>query len=633
VKKFISTSALAGLSFLSISTPAAEPEPEIIVTATRTAQTSDETLASVTVITREDIERSQAQSIGDLLRGEPGLSVVNGGGTGKPTSIFLRGTESGHVLVLMDGIRVGSATLGTTAFEHIPLAQVDRIEVVRGPRSSVYGSEAIGGVIQIFTRKGGGPISPNFSVTGGSYRTYEGTAGAAGGGQNGWFSVNASGYRTDGFNACNGILNVTGCFTDEPDDDGYRNGSGSVRGGYRFDNGAELDAFWTYTKGRSDFDQADAYDPVTYLGVENGPNETVIVQEVIGATIKLQPVPMWRLTLLAGQNQDQSDNFKSGGIFDSSFNTRRGTASVQNDFSFGTDHVFTIGADYQDDHVDSTTLYTVDSRDNTGVFAQHQAQLGAHDIQLSLRRDNNEQFGYHDTGGLAYGYQVGDGLRLIASYGTAFKAPTFNELYYPVYGNPDLKPTTSRAAEIGARGSAGKARWSLALFESKVENLIVYDSTTSAAVNADPLLRGVEATLATPAAGWETHTALTVLDPENRSGDTFDGNDLPRRARESFRFDADRGVGPVRLGGTLRGEGRRYDDLANTVELKRYATLDLRGEYQVARDWTLQARIENLLDKDYETAAHYNQPGRSVYFTVRYRLQHLKSARPEGKTP
>lgn len=619
-KKWFSVSAIAGLSFLSCNTHATGADEAIIVTATRTAQTADASLASVSVITREDIERRQAQSVADLLQGEPGLSISTNGGAGKASSLFLRGTESDHVLVLVDGVKVGSATLGTVGFEHIPLTQIERIEIVRGPRSSLYGSEAIGGVIQIFTRQGGGATTPYFSAMSGSNRTYEGVLGVSGGGHNGWFNASLGGYGTEGFNACNGVMDVAGCFTREPDKDGYRRRSGSLRAGYRFENGAQLDAFWTRTRGRTHYDQADGFDPITFLGIENGPNYAEIVQETIGASVKLRPAPVWQLSLLAGQGRDQSDNFRSGGVFDSRFNTRRDTISFQNDLTISGNHIVTLGSDYQNDQVGSTTAYTVSARDNKAVFSQYQGTFGPFNAQAALRRDNNEQFGHHNTGSGALGFRPDKDLNFFVSHGTAFKAPTFNELYYPFFGNPSLQPETSRSTEVGMRGLLDGTRWSLAAFQTEVGQLIAYDASTSAVANvATARLRGVEATVATKLMGWDSRSALTLLDPKNQTPGAYQGNDLPRRAHESFRFEADRALGnPFRVGATLRGEGRRYDDLANTRELKPYAVADLRGEYLVTRDWRLQARVENLFNKDYETAAYYNQPGRGLTLTVRY---------------
>lgn len=603
-KRYLTAAAL--LLLASPSAFATDIDP-VIVTATRTAQTADETLSSVTVITRKEIERQQAQSVQDLLRGIPGVDIANNGGPGKATSVFLRGTESDHVLVLIDGVKVGSATLGTAAFQDIPVEQIERIEIVRGPRSSLYGSEAIGGVIQIFTRKGGGALKPFFSIGGGSYQTYNTSAGLSGGGERGWFSVNASSIDTEGFNACDGKPSPggAGCFTTEPDKDGYRNVSGSLRAGYRFDNGLEMDVHALRASGDTEFDGGFV-------------NESESVQQVVGGTLHFSPLDIWQITLAAGQSRDESDNFKDG-VFQSRFDTERDTITFQNDFAIALDHLLTVGADYQDDRVDGTTAYAVSSRDNTGLFTQYQGMFGDHDLQLSLRRDDNEQFGNRNTGGAAWGYALSEGLRLAASYGTAFKAPTFNELYFPGFGNPNLRPEESDSIELGLSGKATWGHWSLNAYETRIDDLIAFDASTFAPANIDQArIRGLEAVLGTRLGNWDLNTNLTLLDPENRAKGANDGNVLPRRARQSLRLDADRDFGRYRLGATLLAAGKRYDDLANTRELGGYTTIDLRAEYALAKDWRVQARVENLPDKDYETAAFFNQPGRSLYLTLRY---------------
>ena len=247
-------------------------------------------------ITRADIERQQARSIQDLLRGVPGVSISNSGGAGKNTSVFMRGTESDHILVMIDNIKVGSATSGATAFENIPIEQIERIEIVRGPRSSLYGSEAIGGVIHIFTRKGeSGGLKPNFGFGGGTYGTLEGSVGLSQRGTQGWLNMNASGIGTKGFNACTGS-DTAGWFTNEPDRDGYRNVAGSLRAGYRFQNGLEIDASFMHSAGKTEFDGSFV-------------NKAVLAQQVLGGTARYSPVDFWRMNLIAGRSRDDSDNF------------------------------------------------------------------------------------------------------------------------------------------------------------------------------------------------------------------------------------------------------------------------------------------------------------------------------------
>lgn len=596
---------LCGLSLCSAHSYAADAPLSIVVTPTRTAQTADESLASVSVVTRAQIEQRQSHTVEDALRGLPGLDFSNNGGRGRATQVFMRGTESDHVLVLVDGVKIGSATLGTSPFEHLPIGQIERIEVVRGPRSSLYGSEALGGVIQIFTRKGGGKLAPSFSVTGGSHETGEATVGLSGGGANSWFNLSASGTDTQGTNACSGILNRAGCFVNEPDDDAYRSVSGSARAGMRFENGAEVDAHYLRAESESFFDGGFV-------------NESENMQQVLGASASFAPHEIWRASLAGGRSWDYSDNFLNG-VKRGHFDSKRDTLSLQNDFTIAPRHVLTAGGDFQKDQVSSSTAYPVTSRDNYGVFGQYQAGLGRHDATLSLRRDDNEQFGGKTTGNVAYGYDFTDALRATAAYGTAFKAPTFNELYFPFFGDPSLRPETARSSEVGLSGDHPLGTWGINLFETRLNNLIAFDAASRRATNVDDArIRGLELQAGALLAGWTTHVNLTLLDPENRSRGANRGNVLPRRAEESLRLDADREFGRFGIGASILAAGKRYDDLANAAELDRYVTVDLRSQYKVTEKWAIQGRAENLLDRDYETAAFFNQPGRSVFVTLAY---------------
>ena len=595
----------AALIFLSVPATAADAPLKIVVTPTRTAQTVDESLASVSVVDRKQIEQRQARTVEDALRGLPGLDFSNNGGRGRATQVFMRGAEGDHVLVLVDGVKVGSPTLGQTQFENLPIGQIERIEVVRGPRSSLYGSEALGGVIQIFTRKGGGPLTPSFSVTGGSHETGEATAGLSGGGANSWFNLSASGTDTQGINACRGVPGLAGCFVNEPDDDAYRSVSGSARAGMRFDNGAEMDAHYLRTESESFFDGGFV-------------NESENMQQVLGGSLRASPHAIWRATLLGGRSWDDSDNFRNG-VKMSRFDGRRDTLSLQNDFTLAPQHVISLGADYQKDRISSDTAYPVTSRDNYGVFGQYQAGTGRHNAVFGLRRDDNEQFGGKTTGNAAYGYDLTPALRVTASYGTAYKAPTFNELYFPFFGDPDLDPETARTIEAGISGNHALGKWAVHVFHTRLENLIAFDAARRLAANVDDArIRGLELEAGAVLAGWAAQASLTLLDPENRSNGANRGNVLPRRAEESLRLDTDRDFGRFTAGASMIAAGKRYDDLANRQKLDPYVTFDLRGGYRVTDHWLLQGRAENLLDRDYETAAFFNQPGRSLFITLAY---------------
>ncbi|HBC58117.1 MAG TPA: TonB-dependent vitamin B12 receptor [Gammaproteobacteria bacterium] len=586
----------------------------VIVTATRVAQTADDTLSSVTVISREQIVQQQAQSIQDLLRGVAGLDISNNGGLGKTSSLFLRGSESDHLLVLIDGIKVGSASLGTTPFQDIPIEQIERIEIVRGPRSSLYGSEAIGGVIQIFTRKGTGAFTPNASISAGRYDTYSASTGLSGGTHKSWFHWNISSVDSKGFNACDGVLFPVpkGCFTNEPDKDGYRNISQSARMGYRFSNGLELEIRGLHTEGDNDYDGSFV-------------NESDTTLQLLGSSIRFSPSDIWHLTVNAGRNLDRSKNYKNdnlqGRIFQNRFSSERDLYSWQNDISLTNTQMISIGADHQNDEVGGTTTYAVTSRDNNGVFGQYQGSFGIHEIQFSLRWDDNEQFGEHLTEGLSWGYHLQKNRRMTVSYGSAFKAPSFNELYFPGFGNAELDPETSHTLEWSLTTNTSWGKWSVHTYESRVDDLISFDLTTFAAANLDQArIRGIETIVMTTFKGWELNLDLTLLDPKIDSDDTNDGNLLPRRSRQSMRISANRAVGSYIFGATIISVGERYNDLANTERLGGYSIIDLRTEYLLANNWRLQVRIENLFDKKYETADLFNQSGRNFNVALRYRL-------------
>ncbi len=590
----------------------------VIITATRTAQTVDASLSAVTVITAADIARLQPQSLTDLFAGLPGISISNNGGQGKITSVFLRGTSASELLVMIDGIKVGSATAGTTPFEQIPVDQIERIEIVRGPRSSLYGSDAIGGVIQIFTRKGAGALTPSFSVTGGTYDTWESQGGLSGSVGNAWYSGSISALQTKGINAT-----TSDYIGYEPDADGYRNYSGSLRGGYRFDDGAELSMDWLRIYGHNHFDAyfpADAFYPGSMA--EQDANENANVTQILGGTAKLPKFGIWQSSFSLGQAEDKEHDF--GGNYGGIFNTLRNTAGWQNDFAFEPRQELTAGVDYLKDHVFSNTPYTGTSRENVGGFAQYQGGFGKHDVQLSLRDDHNQQFGTHWTGSAAWGYDFSRDLRATASYGSAFRAPTFNDLYYPPYApgipasDPNLRPEKSVSGEIGLSGRPGFWNWSLNAYQTNVTDLIVLDDTTYLPSNASrSRLRGVEGQFGLRTRRWSGQLYLDYLDPRDR---TSGGSNhiLTRRAAQTVRIDVDREFGRFSVGGSVNASSRTFYDDANTVILGGYATADLRAGWNFLPHWGLQARLSNVFDKHYETVQDFNQAGRAVYFTLRY---------------
>jgi len=345
--------------------------------------------------------------------------------------------------------------------------------------------------------------------------------------------------------------------------------------------------------------------------------------------LRYRPTDKATLTLSAGQSADLSDNYKDA-AFAGFFDTHRDQASLQGDFSVGAAQL-TFGLDWLRDRVDSDAGYTlagnpVDQRISRAAYGQWRQEFGAHTLQASLRRDDDDQFGGKTTGNAMWGWNFTQSLRLTASYGTAYKAPTFNELYYPLYGDPDLDPETSESVELGLRGKHGWGEWSVNVYETRIEDLIGYDPTPrppalpfGGANNIDRArIRGLELTAQTTLAGWNIAGNLGLLDPRDDGG-ADSGHYLPRRARQTARLDADRSFGAFSVGASVTAVGERYDNPANTTRLGGYTTFDLRAGYDLTKAWSLQLNVDNAFDKDYETAAYYNQPGLTYLLGIRYR--------------
>lgn len=603
----------AALSALACALPVCsfaagdDPVSEVVVTAARVEQPLAEVIGSVTVLTREDIQRRQVQSLQDLLVGEKSISIANNGGLGKLSSMFIRGTEADQVLVLVNGVRMGSATAGTTRIEFLPVDQIERVEIVRGPRSSLYGADAIGGVVQIFTRNSDGLST---SVGGGSHDTYNASAGFGHHGENGWISVNGNYIESEGFNSCRpspqmGGFYTGGCFTDEPDDDGYSNTSGSVRGGYRWGDAAEIEASALYASGETEYDGG-------------WTNETEFAESAYSVKAKVAAASTWDLTVQMGLSQDRSDDFYNG-AYRSTIDTERFNAGLQSDWTVAEGQVLTLGADFLNDQVDGTTLYDETSRNNAGLFGQYLGRIGDHELLASVRSDDNEQFGQHTTGGAGWKWFADDFIAFSVSWGTAFLAPSFNDLYYPGFSNPDLKPEESDSLELGVSGTVANTSWSFAAFETDVDNLIVFDFVTSRPQNvSEARIRGVEADIRTQVNDWTFGANYTHLDPRNRDSGFNHDNILPRRARDAGRVDISYGNERLGLGTVVNIVGARYDNLSNTVKLGDYTTVDFTAELRFGAGWFLQGKLANAFDEDYETAAYYYQDGRSYFLTLGY---------------
>jgi vitamin B12 transporter len=408
-----------------------------------------------------------------------------------------------------------------------------------------------------------------------------------------------------------------GCFADEPDLDGYRNLSLSLRGGVELSDTLDVEAHFLNAENDNEYD-----------GSQFGGNETSNTQRVLGGKLVWSPGARVKVTAQAGRAIDKYHAYfreDATRRFVDNFDTRRDTASVQADLAIADGQLLSAGGDWQRDVVSSHTAFTVTDRDNTAAFVEYQGQFGAHQLQASVRNDDNEQFGNHATGSLGWGMALGGDFRFNASYGTGFKAPTFNDLYFPFGGNPGLEPEESKSLNLGIGQYAKGWNWTFNVYETRIDSLTGYDSFFNLVQVDKARIRGAELTYATSLAGWDLSTQLSYVDPRADARLTAEGaenpnygNLLPRRAPRTGRIDIDRGFGDFRFGTTISGASARYDDAANSVRLAGYGTVDLRVEYAVTADWTVQARASNVFDREYETIAWYNQPGREYGLSLRY---------------
>ncbi|MCR8922504.1 TonB-dependent receptor [Dasania sp. GY-MA-18] len=580
---------------------------DIIVTATRTQQSYAETLASVTVISREDIEKFQAQSVAELLAKAPGLSITSNGGRGASTGISLRGNQSDHTLFLIDGVRVGSATLGSTAVEYLDPELIERIEIVRGPKSSLYGSDALGGVINIITRQANANQPLLIKAAVGNHNTSEASASLGHKGENYQANLTASYVYTGGYD-----------FTEDKtapsdDDDAYRQRSLGFNGSYTPIDTLTLGLSYQFNEAESEYD-------TNCFGFSCSPY-TDSKTESLNVSGSWQLHTAFNSSLSVGSSKDETETLYdeygfSGGVFE----TEKTNIDWQNDIRVSDNALLTLGYDYLNEKVDGSTNYDEDERDNHAVYAQLQFVQGAVSANLGARNDDNEQFGSHDTFNASLGYDIAADLKVVASYGQAFKAPTFNDLYYPFFGNPTMVPEESESYELAFKGFADNYSWAVSAYQNDVENLIQYNSAIFANDQiATATIKGIDASFETELMGWTVNTALTLLDTQ----DDATGNELARRPEQVINIDIDRSFDQWSVGASIYGASSRYNDAANSSKLNGYGTVALRGAYTIDPEWKLQLKVDNLFEKDYVLArgfssGNYLSSGLELLFSVVY---------------
>ncbi|TFV95227.1 TonB-dependent receptor [Oxalobacteraceae bacterium OM1] len=585
----------------------------VVVTATRTPQVATDVLADNVTITSEDIARSGETTLVNLLQRQRGIEIGRNGGPGTTASVFIRGTNNNQSLVLVDGVRIGSSTTGGATWSAIPLTQIDRIEIVYGPLSSLYGADAIGGVVQIFTKQGEGAPSVTAAAGFGSYntRTLEGGVSGSTSGENGpkWrYALRAAHEASDGFSAT-----TPGAFGFNPDKDGYKNDSVSGRLGAEWAKGHEAGINFLQSRLENQFDSSANFDDrgVQRLGT-------------VALFSKDQLTQNWRSTVQLARSDDKGESTSSFGT--TRFDTRQNLYSWQNDIALGSD-VLQLLAERREETVDSTTSDLNRSR-NTNAFAgAYQLRRGAHLVSASLRNDDSSQFGSHTTGSVAYGYRLSSTLRVNASYGTSFRAPTFNELYFPNFGFAGNRPEQGRNTEAGVYYDDGKSTLSAVAYRNRITDLIVSTPVCpvepathsfGCAYNVNQaLLTGITFGGSTRLGATTLRASIDLQDPRDETTDRL----LVRRARQHATVGVEHAIGRALVGADWAVSGKRYDNAANTVVLGGYGLLDLHADYDVAPNWSVVGRWNNVLNKRYELVRTYATPESNLFVGVRYGMR------------
>lgn len=594
---------------------------EVIVTATRSEKPISEVLSVSTLITREDIDRLQSKDVFDLLSREAGVAFTRNGGRGSQTSLMLRGNQSDHTLFLVDGVRVGSATSGGASLAGLNMDLVDRVEIVRGPKSALYGADAIGGVVNLITRTSAQAEraqAASISAEYGSNATRD--ISMVGALQGDAYSLSLVGalYETDGIDNTSDKTGVNG------DDDGFKNRSTALNYGLEMTDDLDLRLSYNRNEATSDYD-TNCSDNTTFLPVDCQ-IYTESLMDTFSAGLDYQVSDRFRALLQLGHSQDQAEEFArnmdisttfNGGVF----NTRRKEASLVGFIDLSSSHQLTAGLDYSSEEVDSSTEYTIDSRDNRAAFMQLESTYDRVSLNFGLRHDDNEQFGSKTTASVQSGYAINDNLRLVASYAEGFKAPTFNDLYYPGFGNPDFIPEESKNYELALQGQAGVADYYIAAYQNDVQNLIQYNSDTFTTDQvSEAQTQGLEFDVDLALASWQLGIAGSHMNPKNE----LTGMTLRRRPEQTFSVDIDKQQGKASYGISVRAESHRYDDASENLRMGGYGLVDLRAAYALTSEWSVKGRVNNLLDKQYTTAysfslGEYQSVGRELFVSVTYR--------------
>ena len=608
---------------------------DVFVTATRTPISKNNVIADVTTISSEDIERAGSSSLPELLQRQPGIEISNLGGPGKVSTIGIRGTSSTHSIVLVDGIRLSAATTGFSAIEHIPLSQIEKIEIVRGPASSLYGQDAIGGVIQIFTKKGIDGFKPYVDIGYGSYNTSNFKSGVRAGNNQTTYAINFAAMNSDGFSAF--VPNPANAANSKNlDKDGYKNYSLSSSLSHKINQDYEIDLQYFLSKGKNQFDNRFANGSPSFHG--NYRNE--IKLETYALSIKGQINKTWQSSIKLSQSTDKyldlqkyNSSIPPFGQDDANLNdlykTTQDQLSWQNNVALQKGSINFI-YDFLKQNIKTTDLYEKTQRTNHGLMIGYGLIEDRHNFQSNIRKDFNSAYDDAVTGNIGYAYSVNSNWTIASSYGTAFVSPSFNYLYsladtYAL-GNPNLKPEKSKNIEGSIRYKDDSGSMSLTMFQNKIDDFIIYTAPAEAGSRTSTQnlnkaeIQGLTISGDQFFGHFQIKGSATGQSAKNEDTDKY----LPRRASLIGNINLNYYIGNWNIGVEETFSGKRFDDKENIVNLSGYALTNIVTDYKINDKLKLNLRLNNVFDKDYSLAAEgasgfrYQTPGRSLFANLRY---------------
>ena len=569
---------------------------DVFVTATRTPIAKNNVIADITTITEEEIERAGSSSLTDLLQRQPGVEIYNSGGQGKVSSLHIRGSESDHVVVLVDGLRVNQVTSGLTAFENIPLSQIEKIEIVRGPSSSLYGAGAIGGVIQIFTKKGVSGFKPYAAIGYGRYDTKTTQAGLRAGNDSTNYAINISSLSTDGFSAYK---------TNSPiysDKDGYDNLSLSGSMNHKFNDNNSIGLNFIKSSANNKYDN------------RNDPNfidrKNKMDTQVIGVTFNNKITSDWRSDLKIGQSIYKYTDF-SGAVWTPN-------NSKQNQISWLNNINLSLGSlqllyDFNRETINKSLGYDKSERDNSGYMIGYLLNKDNHNFQANYRFDDNSAYGKFNTGNIGYSYKLNNKWAAAGSIGTAFRAPNFMDLYYcdsyGCFNNPNLKPEESKNIEASLRYQKDVDKFSATVFQNKIDNFIQLDSNWITQNTEKAKFEGITFSGSTFIDHFQLFGNATFQSAEN----DVTHEKLTRRAKRYGNLGLNYYFDQWNVGTEINASGSKNDacdpdEFSCPIKISGYAFVNLVADYRINNDTKLNLRINNLLNKEY-ALAYDGQPG------------------------